>query len=72
MQLTESLTNSMLTSMKLSKIPKFYFPEGSVNKDTMEYENNYINEVFGKKDEPKVLNAPEDNSTKSDNFKNVK
>ena len=49
--MTESLTNSMLTSMKLSKIPKFYFPEGSVNKDTMEYENNYINEVFGKKDE---------------------
>lgn len=49
--MTDSLTNSLLTSMKLSKIPKFYFPEGSVSGDILEQENNFINDVFAAKDE---------------------
>ncbi len=43
-KVSESLTNSMMSSMKLSKIPKFYFP--SVGGDIIQQENSYIDGVF--------------------------
>ncbi len=43
-KVTESLTNSMMSSMKLSKIPKFYFP--SVGGDIVHQENSFIDSVF--------------------------
>ena len=43
-KLTESLTNSMMSSMKLSTIPKFYFP--SVGGDIITQENMFINSIF--------------------------
>ena len=43
-KMTESLTNSMMSSMKLSKIPKFYFP--SVGGDIILQENSFIDSVF--------------------------
>ena len=39
-KVAESLTNSMMSSMKLSKIPKFYFP--SVGGDIIHNENSFI------------------------------
>ena len=43
-KISESLTNSMMSSMKLSKIPKFYFP--SVGGDIIHQENSFIDNVF--------------------------
>ena len=43
-KMTESLTNSMMSSMNLSKIPKFYFP--SVGGDIIHQENSFIDNVF--------------------------
>ena len=43
-KVTESLTNSMMSSMKLSKIPKFYFP--TVGGDIIHQENSFIDSVF--------------------------
>ena len=43
-KMTESLTNSMMSSMKLSTIPKFYFP--SVGGDIIQQENAFIDSVF--------------------------
>ena len=36
----------MLSSMNLSKIPKFYFPANYVGSDVLQQENNFINGVF--------------------------
>jgi serine/threonine-protein phosphatase 2A regulatory subunit B'' len=41
---SDSLTNSMISSMKLSTIPKFYFP--TVGKDIINQENLFIDLVF--------------------------
>ena len=43
-KVSESLTNSMMSSMKLSTIPKFYFP--SVGGDIVQRENSFIDSVF--------------------------
>ena len=43
-KMTESLTNSMMSSMKLSTIPKFYFP--SVGGDIIQQENIFIDSIF--------------------------
>jgi len=40
----ESLTNSMMSSMKLSTIPKFYSP--SVGGDIIQQENAIIDSIF--------------------------
>jgi serine/threonine-protein phosphatase 2A regulatory subunit B'' len=48
-KLTESLSNSLMTSMKLSKIPKFYFPEPSI--EFIAQENTIIDSIFKEKNE---------------------
>lgn len=45
--INESLSNSMMTSMKLSKIPKFYFP--TVSNEIIQQENDQFLKIFNNK-----------------------
>ena len=47
--MTESLTNSLATSMNLSTIPKFYFPE--LPFEIIAQENTLIDNIFKEKNE---------------------